>query len=126
MADNKDPTQQPQAKSPGASDTAKAAETTDRAAQVAQRTRDETAERARRSREVRGDLAQQQGEVMDNSRPTPTQEENDRAKLGLPVDEKEESKGPTMPGLEEQQNRVAEAAAGGPGYRTRDSTARRR
>lgn len=42
-------------------------------------------------------------EVMEKSIPTPTQEENDKAKLGLlHPDERENPEQPVMPSLEEQ------------------------
>ena len=42
-------------------------------------------------------------EVMEKSKPTPTQEENDRAKLGtMHPDEREVPDNPEMPPLEEQ------------------------
>jgi hypothetical protein len=124
MADNKEQVQSAQFQTK-ASET-KAAETTDQASRVAQRARDDNVDRARRTGEVRKDLSRQQNEVMEQSQPTPTQEEIDRAKLGLPVDEKEQVNSPSMPGLEEQQNRVAEATTNRSGYNTRDSAARKR
>ena len=65
-------------------------------------------EQYEKEREVRTKLTEEQAEVMDTSVPTPTQDENDLAKLGVTV-ENEDPENPEMAPLHEQQARVAEA-----------------
>lgn len=55
-------------------------------------------------------MVEQAERVMNESRPTPTQEENDLIKTGaMHVDDKEEPDGPTMPPIAVQHAHMAEA-----------------
>lgn len=65
---------------------------------------------AERHAEARRPLVEQAERVMNESRPTPTQEENDLIKTGaLHPDDKEEPDSPTMPPLHVQHAHMAEA-----------------
>jgi len=73
---------------------------------------------------ARAELNAEQERVMAESKPTPTQAENDAAKLGtLNIDEKEDPKNPDMPSLAEQQQKVASAAGNDATYQTRSAAA---
>jgi hypothetical protein len=66
-------------------------------------------------------------ERMAKSKPTPTQEENDLAKLGVHVPDKEDDGSGPDPSTNLVQQRHSEAKpAGGGGYQTRHSTAEHR
>lgn len=68
----------------------------------------------------RAKLNEEAEAVMANSKPTPTQREADLIKEGLlHPDDKEDPGNPTMPSVDEQRKRVADAGASQP-YRTRD------
>jgi hypothetical protein len=99
-------------------------ETSRVAAQVTRDARQRNADLAKRRAGVQSELAAQQEEVMANSRPTPSQQELDAAKLGMPIDDGEGADAPSMPPLAEQQARVAEASGQAP-YRTRAANARK-
>lgn len=73
-------------------------------------------------REVRKRHTEEAMKRMESSQPTPTQEENDLAKVGIAVDEKEDDKsGPTII----ERTLVANEPLGPGGYETRSAKARR-
>jgi hypothetical protein len=82
-------------------------------------------EQLKKEADARRELSAEADRVMAESRPTPTQEENDLAKLGaLHPDDKEDPDNPEMPEVWEQQARIAEAGSGA-SYQTRDAAASR-
>jgi len=71
---------------------------------------------------ARAELNAEAERVMAESRPVLSQEENDKAKLGLRDPEATTTEEvPEMPPLAEQQQRIAEAEGAKPSYRTRQA-----
>jgi len=100
----------------------------------AKRREDEARQRAEASQQVarqyeattkaRAELNAEAERVMAESRPVLSQEENDKAKLGLRDPEATTTEeAPEMPPLAEQQRRIAEAGGDRPAYQTRQATA---
>jgi hypothetical protein len=87
-----------------------AAESAAKAAEAANKRRKDAAEDYKKDNDRRAELNKKQAEVMENSRPTPTQEETDLARLGLlHPDDKSATGNPEMPPVAEQQAEVAKA-----------------
>lgn len=81
---------------------------------------DNTIEKHDAEANERAKLNEEAEAAMSNSKPTPTQREADLIRRGLlHPDDKENPEQPTMPSVEEQRRRLADAGATQP-YRTRD------
>ena len=105
----------------------------DAAQAEAKRREDEARARAEASQQVarqyeattkaRAELNAEAERVMAESRPVLSQEENDKAKLGIRDPEATTTEeAPEMPPLAEQQQRIAEAEGAKPAYQTRQAT----
>lgn len=90
------------------------------------RARAEASQQAARQYEAttkaRAELNAEAEKVMAESRPVLSQEENDKAKLGIrDPDATTTDEAPEMPPLAEQQQRIAEAEGARPAYQTRQA-----
>ena len=78
-----------------------------KAAEAATQRRKNAAEDLKKDNDRRAELNKKQAEVMENSRPTPTQEETDLARLGLlHPDDKSATGNPEMPPVAEQRAEI--------------------
>lgn len=85
-------------------------QSTQKAEEAAAKRRQTAAEDLKKDNDRRAELNKKQDEVMANSRPTPTQEESDLARLGLlHPDDKTPTGNPEMPPLAEQRAEIDKA-----------------